>query len=78
MSRAYTLTIRNRAGALVIGVAVVGLGVLFLTVGIAILAGLAVAGGLIGTGFRWFVGGGREVPQFCRVIGPDRSASKSA
>lgn len=51
MSRVYTLTIRNRAAALVIGVAVVGLGVVFLTVGVAILAGLAVAGGLIGTGF---------------------------
>ena len=51
MSRAYSLTIRNRAAAVVVGVAVVGLGVVFLTVGVAILAGLAVAGGLIGTGF---------------------------
>jgi hypothetical protein len=51
VSRAYTLTIRNRAAAVVIGVAVVGLGVVFLTVGVAILAGLAVAGGLIGSGF---------------------------
>jgi hypothetical protein len=51
MSRTYSLTIRNRAAALVIGVAVLGLGAVFLTVGLAILAGLAVAGGLIGTGF---------------------------
>ena len=51
MSRAYILTIRNRAAAVLIGVAVVGLGVVFLTVGVAILAGLAVAGGLIGTAF---------------------------
>jgi len=51
MARVCTLTIRNRAAAVVFAGAVLGLGAVFLTVGLAILAGLAVAGGLIGTGF---------------------------
>jgi len=51
MAKVYSLTIRNRAVAFVIVIAVLGLGAVFLTIGLAVLAGLAVAGGLIGTGF---------------------------
>lgn len=51
MAKLYTLTIRNRAAAAVFAVGVVALGVVFLTVGLALLAGLAIAGGVLGTGY---------------------------
>ena len=51
MSRAYTLTIRNRVAAVLIALAILGLGAVFLTVGLALLAGLAVTGGILGAGY---------------------------
>jgi hypothetical protein len=44
------LTIRNRAVALLLAILIVALGVTFLTVGVALLAGLAITGAIIGTG----------------------------
>jgi hypothetical protein len=49
--RLYTLTIKNRVAAVAIAIAVLGLGAVFLTVGLALLAGLAVAGGVLGAGY---------------------------
>ena len=46
----YSFTIRNRAVAALVGLLVLGAGAALLVVGIALLAGLAVAGGLLGTG----------------------------
>jgi hypothetical protein len=51
MAKVYSLTIRNRAAAVVIAIAILGLGAVFLTVGLALLAGLAVAGGVLGAGY---------------------------
>jgi hypothetical protein len=51
MTKVYALTIRNRAAAIVFAIAILGLGAVFLTVGLALLAGLAVAGGILGAGF---------------------------
>ena len=51
MAKVYTLTIQNRIAAIVIAIAILGLGAAFLTVGLALLAGLAVAGGVIGAGY---------------------------
>ena len=46
----YSVTIRNRAVAALVGLLVLGAGAALLVLGIALLAGLAVAGGLLGTG----------------------------
>jgi len=46
----YSLTFRNRAVALLAALVVLGAGAALLVVGIALLAGLAIAGGLLGTG----------------------------
>ena len=46
----YSLTIRNRAVAALVGLLVLGAGAALLVVGIALLAGVAIAGGLLGTG----------------------------
>lgn len=51
MSKVYSLTIQNRAAAIVFAIAILGLGAVFLTVGLALLAGLAVAGGILGAGY---------------------------
>ena len=51
MAAVYTLTIRNRVAAVLIALAILGLGAVFLTVGLALLAGLAVAGGVLGAGY---------------------------
>jgi hypothetical protein len=51
VAKLYTLTIRNRVAALVVVIALLGLGAVFLTVGLALLAGLAVGGGLLGAGY---------------------------
>jgi hypothetical protein len=51
MAKLYTLTVKNRVGGALLAVAIVGLGVVFLTVGLALLAGLAVAGVALGTGY---------------------------
>ena len=61
MAKVYTLTIKNRIAAIVIAIAILGLGAVFFTVGLALLAGLAVAGGAIGAGYgllRRIRGGG--------------------
>jgi hypothetical protein len=46
----YSLTVRNRAAALVLTLAVLGAGAALLVVGLALLAALAVAGGVLGAG----------------------------
>ena len=46
----YSLTIRNRAVAFLILLVVLGAGAALLVVGLALLAGVALAGGLLGTG----------------------------
>ncbi|MEO7085403.1 MAG: hypothetical protein ABI442_09320 [Gemmatimonadaceae bacterium] len=51
MARMYSLTVKNRVGAAVFAVAIVGLGIVFLTVGFALLAGLALVGGVLAVGF---------------------------
>ena len=51
MANVYTLTIKNRIAAIVVAIAILGLGAVFFTVGLALLAGLAVAGGVIGAGY---------------------------
>lgn len=51
MSNVYSLTIRNRAAAVVFAIVILGLGAVFFTVGLALLAGLAVAGGVLGAGY---------------------------
>ena len=51
MAKVYTLTIQNRVAAIVVAVAILGLGAVFLTVGLALLAGLAVTGGILGAGY---------------------------
>jgi hypothetical protein len=51
VANVYTLTIKNRIAAIVVAIAILGLGAVFFTVGLALLAGLAVAGGVIGAGY---------------------------
>lgn len=51
MARVYSLTVKNRVGAAVFAVAIVGIGIVFLTVGFALLAGLVVVGGVLGAGY---------------------------
>jgi hypothetical protein len=51
MPKVYSLTIRNRAAAVFFAVVILGAGAVFLTVGLALLAGLAVAGGVLGAGY---------------------------
>lgn len=51
MAKMYSLTVRNRAGAIVFATIIVAFGVVFLTVGFALLAGLAIGAGLLGAGF---------------------------
>ena len=50
MAKMYSLTIRNRAAAALFGVAVIGVGAVFLTLGFALLLGLVVAGAVLGAG----------------------------
>ncbi len=50
MTRVVSISIRNRAIALLVLLALVGLGVVMLTVGLALLSGLTIAGGVIGAG----------------------------
>ena len=44
------LTIENRAAAVLLTILIVGLGVTLLTVGMALLAGLAITGAVVGAG----------------------------
>lgn len=48
--KVYTLSIRNRFAATLAFLALVGLGAAVLVVGFTVLAGLAVAGAILGTG----------------------------
>jgi hypothetical protein len=48
--KVYSLTVRNRFTATLVALAVLGVGAALLTVGLMLLAGLAVAGGVLGTG----------------------------
>jgi hypothetical protein len=48
--KVYSLTVRNRFTATLLAIAVLGIGAAFLAVGIALLAGLAIAGGVLGSG----------------------------
>src|SRR5438105_33231 len=50
MTKVYSVTIRNRVAATALAVSIVGLGVVFLTVGFVLLAALAAAGIVIGGG----------------------------
>jgi hypothetical protein len=77
VAKVYTLTIQNRIAAIVIAIAILGLGAVFLTVGLALLAGLAVAGGAIAAGYslvRRIRGGGasdlRSIPVVREELNP--------
>ena len=50
MAKVYALTLRNRASIIIFTLLMVALGVIFVTVGLALLAVLAVGGGLLGAG----------------------------
>ena len=50
MSKVYAVTFRNRAVAILVIVALLAVGAIMLTVGLALLAGLVVGGTLIGAG----------------------------
>jgi hypothetical protein len=46
----YTFSTRNRGASLLVGLLVLGAGVGLLVVGLAVLAGIAIVGGVLGTG----------------------------
>ena len=48
--RVYTFTTRNRGSSLLLGLLVLGAGAALLVLGLALLAGVAIVGGLLGTG----------------------------
>ncbi len=48
--RVYTFTTRNRGASLLVGLLVLGAGAALLVLGLALLAGVAIVGGLLGTG----------------------------
>jgi hypothetical protein len=48
--KVYSLTVRNRFTATLLALAVLGAGAALLVVGFALLAGLAIAGGVLGSG----------------------------
>ena len=54
MAKLYTLSIKNRAILVLFLIVAIGVGAVFLTVGLALLAGLAVAGGLLGAGYAMY------------------------
>jgi hypothetical protein len=54
MAKVYTVRIRNRFTVIVFAIAFVGLVALVFTVGLAFLATIVVAGGLIGLGVGFF------------------------
>ena len=61
----YSLTIRNRASAILFAVLVLGIGAVFLTVGFALLLTLVVAAGVLGAGATVYrmLKGGRSSPR---------------
>ncbi len=64
--RTYSLTIKNRLTATAVAVGVVGVGVLIVFVGFALLAALTVTGAVLGTGFaayRWLRGAKAGLPR---------------
>jgi hypothetical protein len=71
MIKVYSLSVRNRPAAALLGVCVIALGAVFLTLGFALLLGLVVAGGIIGAGVAGyrFLRGGARAPNhgFARV-----------
>ena len=46
----YTFSTRNRGASLLVGLLVLGAGVALLVLGLALLAGVAIVGGVLGTG----------------------------
>ena len=65
MAKMYSVTIRNRFTVIVFTIAIVGLVALVFTVGVAVLATVVVAGGLIGLGvgiFNRLRSGLRQLP----------------
>ena len=48
--RVYSFSTRNRGTSLLVGLLVLGAGAALLVLGLALLAGVAVVGGLLGTG----------------------------
>lgn len=59
MSRIYSLTPKNRITAVALAVGVVGVGVVIVFVGFALLAAMTVTGAVLGTGigaYRWLRG----------------------
>jgi hypothetical protein len=52
--KAYSLTVRHRVGALLVALAVLGAGAALVIVGFALLAGLAVAGAMVGSGIALY------------------------
>jgi hypothetical protein len=75
MVKVYKVTVRNRAAGIALGVGIVGIGILLLTVGLALLAALAVAGGVLGAGYVLYhrLRGSRPTlpPQSARSTGLD-------
>ena len=66
MPRVYSLTVKNRLAAAAFAAAIIGLGVVFLTVGVALLAALAAVGLVVGTGMGIYrrLRGGRPALRF--------------
>jgi hypothetical protein len=54
MAKFFTFALRNRALAIVLLIAALGVGAVFLTVGLALLAGLVLAGGVLGAGYAMY------------------------
>jgi hypothetical protein len=81
MVKVYSLSIRNRAAATLLGVAVLALGAVFLTLGFALLLGLVIAGGVIGAGvagYRLLRGGaGRGAPRATASVNFDQYGANS-
>lgn len=77
MAKIHSLTIRNRAAGAALAVALLGLGAVFLTVGLALLLGLVVAGGVLGAGVAIYrrLHGGRGGPWTVRLGGRRAGAS---
>ncbi len=68
MAKVVALTVRNKAGAIALAAGVVVLGVVFLTVGFALLAAFAVGGAVVGTAYG----------AYARLRGHDRLPSSRA
>jgi hypothetical protein len=74
MAKVYSLTVRNRAAAALLGVGVIALGAVFLTLGFALLLGLVVAGGVLGAGVAAYrlLRGGKSSPRHFSQIDLDQ------